>query len=85
MNFSEVELEAEEYIDEIEARADTEWFCELNERYVLIIDGTCFSRLRRARCSFCKFDRERVLVKLCWLLCDLIEDTTEEERRLSKK
>jgi hypothetical protein len=69
---------------ETEARGDSEEYCALLEPYVLLIGEVCFSRLRSARCVFCRYDQEDVKVRLIHVLCDMLEDRAEEARRTSE-
>jgi hypothetical protein len=67
---------------EREARPDSDEYCNLLERNVLLIGEVCFSRLRSARCVFCRYDQEDVEVRLIHVLCDMLEDRAEEARRI---
>jgi hypothetical protein len=69
--------------EEPEARADVEEYCILLDRYVLVLDGTCFYRQRSAKCRFCILDQDSVKVKLIHVLCDMLEDRADEQRRTS--
>lgn len=55
-------------------RADSEIWCPLRARSMLIIGDICFSRTRDRDCRLCRFDNEFILVKLAWTLLDFMED-----------
>jgi hypothetical protein len=66
-------------------RGDHELYCPRKGRTVLVIDGTCLSRLRNYGCSGCVCDQKNfILSKLIWLMLDICEDRADEQRRPSK-
>jgi hypothetical protein len=72
------EIERAEGLENLEfPRPDTEVWCAIRERSMLLLDNVCFSRLRDHHCRNCRYDTQFILVKLCWLLIDEFEDSGE--------
>jgi hypothetical protein len=70
------------------ARADKDFFCALRMRRTVVINNICFSRTHGPDCAQCVFDglpKDRILARLILVLADALEDSAEQERRLSEK
>lgn len=70
--------------EEMAMRGDEDVYCILRSKYMLIIDGVCFSRTRDNSCRNCRYDIEDVVVKLLWQMLDLLEDRETEAQRVKR-